>query len=76
MIPRRTTMVPTLVKEATALHGLAEHTSHMVGHVSPEERVRATHPLRAIRVMTAVFATLSPRFTKPYSNIRSGVDPI
>jgi hypothetical protein len=42
----------------------------MFSYVSPEQRVREDHPLRAIRVMTnRVFAELSPRFTQMYSDI-------
>jgi hypothetical protein len=37
----------------------------MFSYLSPEQRVRQDHPLRAIRRMTdEVFAELSPRFTK------------
>jgi transposase len=45
--------------------------------VSPEARVRADHPLRPIRAMTdRVFARLSPRFTKMYSDIgRPSIPP-
>src|SRR5439155_18280575 len=52
------------------MRGPDEQTSHMFSYLSPEQRVRADHPLRAIRVMTdGVFADLSPRFTKMYSDI-------
>jgi len=49
----------------------------MFSYVSPEQRVRADHPLRAIRVMTdRVFAELSPRFAKMYSDIgRPSIPP-
>ena len=47
------------------MRGPDEQTSHMFSYVSPEERVRPDHPLRAIRRMTdEVLTTLSPRFTE------------
>jgi len=33
------------------MRGSDEQTSHMFSYLSPEERVRADHPLRAIRKM-------------------------
>jgi transposase len=49
----------------------------MFSYLSPEQRVRADHPLRAIRAMTdRVFADLSPRLTKMYSDIgRPSIPP-
>jgi len=49
----------------------------MFSYLSPEQRVRQDHPLRAIRAMTdEVFASLSPRFTKMYSDIgRPSIPP-
>jgi len=49
----------------------------MFSYVSPEARVRADHPLRPIRAMTdRVFARLSPRFAKMYSDIgRPSIPP-
>ena len=50
------------------MRGSDEKTSHMFSYVAPEQRVRADHPLRAIRQMTdEVLATLSPRFEGMYS---------
>lgn len=50
------------------MRGPDEQTSDMFSYVIPEQRVRADHPLRAIRRMTDdVFAALSPRFTAMYS---------
>jgi hypothetical protein len=48
----------------------------MFSYLSPEERVRPD-PLRPIRAMTErVFAELSPRFTKMYSDIgRPSIPP-
>jgi transposase len=49
----------------------------MFSYLSPEQRVRPDHPLRVIRRMTdEVFTTLSPRFTKMYSDIgRPSIPP-
>ena len=49
----------------------------MFSYLSPEQRVRQDHPLRAIRRMTdPVLASLSPRFTKMYSDIgRPSIPP-
>jgi hypothetical protein len=70
-------MLPTLVKEATAYVDPTSKPATIFSYVSPEQRVRADHPLRAIRVMTdRVFAELSPRFTKMYSDIgRPSIPP-
>jgi transposase len=59
------------------MRGPDDQTSHMFSYLSPEQRVRADHPLRAIRAMTdRVFATLSPRFTKMYSDVgRPSIPP-
>src|SRR5216117_1180747 len=59
------------------MRGPDEQTNHMFSYVSPEQRVRPDHPLRAIRRLTdEVFATLSPRFTKMYSDIgRPSIPP-
>jgi hypothetical protein len=59
------------------MRGSDEQTSHMFSYLSPEERVRADHPLRAIRKMTdRVLAELSPRLTKMYSDIgRPSIPP-
>jgi transposase len=50
------------------MRGSDDQTNHMFSYLSPEQRVRADHPLRVIRAMTdRVFAELSPRFTAMYS---------
>src|SRR4026207_1026928 len=50
------------------MRGPDDQTNHMFSYLSPEQRVRADHPLRAIRAMTdRVFAELSPRSAKMYS---------
>ena len=59
------------------MRGPDEQTSDMFSYLSPEQRVRADHPLRAIRAMTdRVFAELSPRFTTMYSTMgRPSIPP-
>src|SRR3981081_489284 len=59
------------------MRGPDDQTNHMFSYLSPEQRVRADHPLRAIRAMTdRGFAELSPRFTKMYSDIgRPSIPP-
>lgn len=53
------------------MRGPDDQTSGMFSYLSPEQRVRPDHPLRAIRRMTdQVFAALSPRFTKMPEAIR------
>src|SRR6202171_3459604 len=55
-------------ERSDGMRGPDEQTNHMFSYLSPEQRVRADHPLRAIRAMTdRVFAELSPRFTKMYA---------
>jgi transposase len=59
------------------MRGSDDQTNDMFSYLSPEQRVRADHPLRAIRTMTdRVFAELSPRFTAMYSDIgRPSIPP-
>ena len=59
------------------MRGPDDQTNHMFSYLSPEQRVRADHPLRAIRRMTdGVLAELSPRFAKMYSDIgRPSIPP-
>ena len=59
------------------MRGPDDQTSGMFSYLSPEQRVRPDHPLRAIRTMTdRVFADLSSRFTKMYSDIgRPSIPP-
>jgi transposase len=59
------------------MRGPDDQTAAMFSYLSPEQRVRADHPLRAIRTMTdRVFAELSPRFTQMYSSIgRPSIPP-
>lgn len=59
------------------MRGPDEQTSALFSYVSPEARVPADHPLRAIRQMTdAVMQTLSRRFARLYSDIgRPSIPP-
>ena len=68
---------PDFSEGSDRMRGPDEQTSHMFSYLSPEQRVRPDHPLRAIRRMTdEVFAALSPRFTKMYSDIgRPSIPP-
>src|SRR2546422_8073077 len=68
---------PTVSEGSGRMRGPDEQTNHMFSYLSPEQRVRADHPLRAIRAMTdRVFADLSPRFSKMYSDIgRPSIPP-
>src|ERR671937_2649887 len=52
------------------MRGHDDQTVHLFSYVSPEARVPADHPLRAIREMTdRVLATLSRKFARMYSDI-------
>jgi transposase len=68
---------PDLLEGSERMRGPDEQTSGMFSYLSPEQRVRQDHPLRAIRRMTdQVFANLSPRFTAMYSTIgRPSIPP-
>src|SRR5713226_7142582 len=59
------------------MRGHDEQTGHMFSYLSPEQRVPADHPLRAIRQMTdRVLARLSQKFTRMYSTIgRPSIPP-
>jgi transposase len=59
------------------MRGDDRQTGWMFSYVSPEERVPADHPLRAIRRMTdAIFDRLSRRFARLYSDIgRPSIPP-
>jgi transposase len=66
-----------LFEGSDRMRGSDDQTNDMFSYISPEQRVRADHPLRAIRTMTdRVFAELSPRFTAMYSDIgRPSIPP-
>lgn len=59
------------------MRGADDDTSQLFSYLSPESRVRADHPLRAIRALTdAAFAELSPQFDRLYSTIgRPSIPP-
>ena len=59
------------------MRGSDEQTSHMFSYIAPEQRVRADHPLRAVRRLTdEVLTTLSPRFDRMYSDMgRPSIPP-
>src|SRR2546428_11967441 len=65
----RTTMLASLTG-AARMRGHDDQAAHLFSYVSPEQRVPADHPLRAIRQMTdRVLAKLSRKFTRMYSDI-------
>ena len=52
------------------MRGHDEQTGNVFSYLSPEQRIPADHPLRAIRRMTdRILARLSPKFTGMYSKI-------
>jgi transposase len=67
----------TFFEGSERMRGPDEQNGGMFSYVVPEARVRPDHPLRPIRRMTdEVFAALSPRFTKMYSDIgRPSIPP-
>ncbi len=57
------------------LRGDDEQTGHMFSYLSPEQRVPADHPLRAIRSLTdAALRTMSRRFARLYAKTGPPVD--
>ena len=68
---------PEFSEGSDPMRGPDDQTKHMFSYLSPEQRVRADHPLRVIRAMTdRVFTELSPRFTTMYSDIgRPSIPP-
>lgn len=68
---------PDVIEGSVPMRGDDRQTGWMFSYVSPEERVPADHPLRAIRRMTdAIFERLSPRFDRLYSTIgRPSIPP-
>jgi len=52
------------------MRGNDKQQSQMFSYISPEQRVRADHPLRAIRAMVdEVLREMSPRFTRMYARV-------
>ena len=68
---------PDFCEGSAAMRGSDDQTSGMFSYLSPEQRVRPDHPLRAMRRLTdEVLTALSPRFTKMYSDIgRPSIPP-
>ena len=57
-------------QRGASVRGPDEQSQHLFSYVSPEKRVPANHPLRAIRQITdRVLAKLSPTFTQIYAKI-------
>src|SRR5438874_1614772 len=75
-------MIPTYYHARTwegseRMRGPDDQHKDMFSYIVPEARVRPDHPLRPIRQMTdTVFAALSPRFAKMYSDMgRPSIPP-
>src|SRR2546421_3453563 len=68
---------PNIFEGSVPMRGDDRQTGWMFSYVSPEARVPADHPLRAMRRMTdAIFDRLSPRFDRLYSDIgRPSIPP-
>ena len=50
------------------MRGTDHQQSHMFSYLSPEQRVRGDHPLRAVRAMVdEVLRSLSPQFSRIYA---------
>ncbi len=59
------------------MRGTDQQQNHIFSYLSPENRVRKDHPLRAIRFMVdVVLAQLSPRFDRMYATVgRPSIPP-
>ena len=59
------------------MRGADQQQSHIFSYLSPEERVRRDHPLRAVRAMVdKVLKQLSPRFDTMYAKVgRPSIPP-
>jgi len=59
------------------MRGADQQQSHIFSYVSPEERVRKDHPLRAIRALVdEVLQQLSPQFDAMYARVgRPSIPP-
>jgi transposase len=66
-----------ITSRSDTLRGNDQHTEHLFSYLSPDARIPADHPLRAIRAMTdAALRELSPQFEAIYSAIgRPSVPP-
>ena len=67
----------TLLQRSERVRGDDEQSGHLFRYLSPEQRVPASHPLRAIRRRTDdALRRLSPRFEAMYANIgRPSIPP-
>src|SRR5215472_19137522 len=62
------TTIPATLQGSVRVRGDDEQSGHLFSYLSPEQRVPADHPLRAIRVMTDdALRRLSPRFDVIYA---------
>ena len=68
---------PNVTEGSMPMRGDDRQTGYVFSYLSPEERVPADHPLRAIRRLTdAVFTRLSPQFDRLYSTMgRPSIPP-
>jgi transposase len=68
---------PNVFEGSGPMRGDDRETGYVFSYLSPEERVPADHPLRAIRRMTdAIFDRLSPQFDRLYSTMgRPSIPP-
>jgi transposase len=68
---------PDLTEGSRPMRGDDRQSGYVFSYLSPEERVPADHPLRAIRRMTdAIFTRLSPQFDRLYSTMgRPSIPP-
>jgi hypothetical protein len=59
------------------MRGIDHQQDHMFSYLSPEERVRKDHPLRAVRAMTdEILREMSPVFDSMYAQRgRRGTEP-
>ena len=59
------------------MRGTDQQQNHIFSYLSPENRVRKDHPLRAIRLMVdVVLGQLSPRFDTMYATVgRPSIPP-
>jgi transposase len=66
---------PTVIREG--MRGADQQQNHIFSYVSPEERVRKDHPLRAVRSMVdEVLSQLSRRFDAMYAKVgRPSIPP-
>src|SRR3977135_2599576 len=67
----------TLLPRSERMRGDDEQSGHLFSYLSPEQRVPADHPLRAIRTMTdEALRRLSPRFEALYAKTgRASIPP-